>query len=188
MRCFVAVELDESIIEAAGDLQDELREAADLDRGQVKWVKPESMHLTLKFLGDVDGDRIEDICEVVGKVAQKHAGFKLEVEGTGCFGKPAKVLWIGIAKSDELAAMQKDISKALAKAGWPEDERAFSSHLTLCRIEGSFAGRKLAEIADDYKDTHFGSITVDSVCVLESELGPTGARYTLLKRCKLKEE
>jgi RNA 2',3'-cyclic 3'-phosphodiesterase len=184
----VAIELDESIIEAAGDLQDELREAADLDRGQVKWVKPESMHLTLKFLGDVADDRMAQVCEIVAKVAQKHAGFRLEVEGAGCFGKPAKVLWIGVAKNDMLAALQKDLEKALAKAGWPEEERAFSSHLTLCRIDSAFAGRKLAEIADDYKDTHFGSITVDSVCIFESELGPTGPRYTLLKRCKLKEE
>jgi RNA 2',3'-cyclic 3'-phosphodiesterase len=188
MRCFVAIELDESIIEAAGDLQDELKEAADLDRGEVKWVKPEAMHLTLKFLGDVGDDRIIEVCDTVGKVAQKHVGFKLEVEGAGCFGKPAKVLWIGVAKSEQLATLQKDMEKAMAKAGWPEEERAFSSHLTLCRINSSFAGRKLAEIADDYKDTHFGSITVDSICVFESELGPVGPRYTLLKRCKLKEE
>jgi RNA 2',3'-cyclic 3'-phosphodiesterase len=188
MRCFIAIELDESVIEAAGDLQDELREAADLDRGEVKWVKPEAMHLTLKFLGDVQEDRVTEVCDVVAKVVQKHAGFKLEVEGAGCFGKPAKVLWIGISRSDELAGLQKEVEKALAKAGWPEDERAFASHLTLCRINSSFAGRKLAEIADDYKDTHFGSITVDSVCVFESELGPTGPRHTLLKRCKLKED
>jgi RNA 2',3'-cyclic 3'-phosphodiesterase len=188
MRCFVAIELDESIIEAAGDLQDELREAADLERGQVKWVKPESMHLTLKFLGDVESDRISGISEIVEGVARKHAGFKLEVEGAGCFGRPAKVLWIGVAKDDKLTALQKDIEKALSKAGWAEEERPFTSHLTLCRIDSSFAGRKLAEIADDYKDTHFGSISVDSVCLFESELGPTGARHTLLKRCKLKEE
>jgi len=188
MRCFVAIELDESVIEAAGDLQDELRETADLEQGDAKWVKPEAMHLTLKFLGEVSEAQVEDVCDVVSKTAQKHTGFRLEVEGTGCFGKPARVVWIGIAKNEQLISLQKDIEKSLAKAGWPEDERPFTSHLTVCRINNAFAGRKLAEIAEDYKDTHFGSISVDSVCVFESELGPTGPRYTLLKRCKLKGE
>jgi 2'-5' RNA ligase len=188
MRCFVAIELDESIIEAAGDLQDELKEAADLERGDVKWVKPEGMHLTLKFLGEVGDAQVDEVCQAVDKVVTKHAGFRLEVEGAGCFGKPAKVFWMGVAKNEKLIAIQKDIEKALAKAGWPEEEHAFTSHLTLCRINGAFAGRKLAEIANDYKDTHFGSVQVDSVCMFESELGPAGPRYTLLKRCKLKEE
>jgi 2'-5' RNA ligase len=188
MRCFVAIELDESIIEAAGDLQDELKEAADLERGDVKWVKPEAIHLTLRFLGDVAASRIPEVYEIVEKAVGKHAGFKLDIEGTGCFGKPAKVFWMGVIKNEKLSALVKDLEKALAKAGWPEEERAFASHLTLCRINSSFAGRKLAEIAEDYKETHFGSITVDSVCVFESELSPVGPRYTMLKRCKLKEE
>jgi 2'-5' RNA ligase len=188
MRCFVAIELDESIIEAAGDLQDELKEAADLECSEVKWGKPEGMHLTLKFLGEVDDSRIAEICEIVNKAAQKHSSFHLDVEGAGSFGKPAKVLWMGVKKNEHLTAVQKDIEKSLVKAGWPDEERAFTSHLTLCRINSSFAGRKLAEIADDYKDTHFGSFAVDSVCVLQSELGPTGPRYTILKKCKLKEE
>ncbi|HSV26911.1 MAG TPA: RNA 2',3'-cyclic phosphodiesterase [Sedimentisphaerales bacterium] len=184
----MAIELDESIIEAAGDLQDEMRGVADLERGEVKWVKPEAMHLTLKFLGEVDGSRIAEICDIVGKTAHKHSSFRLEVEGAGSFGKPAKVLWMGVAKNERLTALQKDIEKSLAKAGWPEEERAFASHLTLCRINSSFAGRKLAEIADDYKDTHFGSFAVDSVCVLQSELSTVGPRYTMiLKKCKLKD-
>jgi 2'-5' RNA ligase len=132
--------------------------------------------------------RISEIYETVGEAARKHSSFNLDVEGAGSFGKPAKVLWMGVAKNEHLTALQKDIERSLAQAGWPEEERAFTSHLTLCRINSSFAGRKLAEIADDYKDTHFGSFAVDSVCVLQSELGPTGPRYTILKKCKLKEE
>jgi RNA 2',3'-cyclic 3'-phosphodiesterase len=187
MRCFVAIEIDEEIQRSLGDLQRELTRRADMRKGDVKWVHPDSMHLTLNFIGEAADKQVVEICDIVKKVAQRHEAFDMAIGRVGHFGgEGARVLWVGAGLDCEpLLKLQEDLAEELAQAGWPKENRKFSGHLTLCRIRNAQAGLKLAQLADQYGDFDLGSIRCDSVCVFESLLSPEGPEYTPLGRFKL---
>ena len=190
MRCFVAIDIGEEIKKALGDLQSAiggLASKADIKKGDVKWVRPEAIHLTLKFLGEIKDEQSVEVCNIVKEVAGRHKSFELAVESVGCFGgSSARVLWVGAgAGSAHLQRLQKALERQLASAGWPEETREFTGHLTLCRIRSRKAGVKLAEMIEDYKDFKLGVISADSVAVYQSRLTPTGAVYTVLGNYKL---
>ena len=187
MRVFIAIDIDEKIRKALGDLQQQLQSKVDIKKGDVKWVNPENIHLTLKFLGEIKDEKVVDICDIVKEVAGGHKSFELDIQTVGCFGgRSARVLWVGAGEGkDNLLGLQKDLEQQLALAGWPEEKREFSSHLTLCRVRDPRAGVKLAAISDDYRDFKLGIISADSVSVYQSQLTPTGPIYTLLGNYKL---
>jgi RNA 2',3'-cyclic 3'-phosphodiesterase len=187
MRCFVAVEIDEGIQRALGDLQKTIAKSTDLRKGDVKWVHPDTMHLTLKFIGEVTDKQIVEICDLVKKVAQRHEAFDMAVNQVGHFGgEGARVLWVGAGlDSEPLLKLQEDLEEEMAQVGWPKEGRKFSGHLTLCRIRNVQAGLKLAKLAEKYQDFDLGSTRCDSMCVFESRLSPEGPEYTPLGRFKL---
>jgi len=182
MRCFIAIDVDEDVKATVVDLQEELARAVDLRRGDVKWVAPEAMHLTLKFLGETPDTRIVNLCRAAEDVAPRHGCFNLSFRGVGHFGgQNARVLWIGIAEGQEpLLALQADLERELERAGWPREGRRFSAHLTLCRIKNPQAGRKLVKIIAPYTEFDAGTTLVDSLTAYQSELRPQGPRYTPL--------
>ena len=187
MRCFIAIDIDKKTKDALSDLQQQLRSKADIKKNDVKWVKPEAMHLTLKFLGEVEDDQIVDVCKAVQQAAAEHSSFELDIESVGCFGgRNARVLWVGTGLgSEQLCQLQKDLEDRLAQAGWPKEKRQFSGHLTLCRIKNPKAAVKLIEISRNYRDFKAGTILADSLRVYHSRLTPTGPVYTLLAKYKL---
>lgn len=172
---------------ALGDLQRKLQSTTDIKKSDVKWVSPENIHLTLKFLSEVEDARVVEVCNIVKDVADRHKSFDVNVESVGYFGgRSARVLWVGAgAGNDNLLLLQRDIEKQLASAGWPEETREFSGHLTICRIRNPRAGIKLAAMSKDYKDFKLGTISADSVSVYQSQLTPSGPVYTLLGNYKL---
>ena len=190
MRCFIAIDIDEQIQKSLGDLQRRLQAEAGLDKSGVKWVKPELMHLTLKFLGEVDDSRIPQVCDIAGQVAKKYSGFEIDVAKVGYFGKSAaRVLWVGLTDAaGTLLSLQEDLENQLAEAGWPKEQRRFSAHLTLCRIKNTKAGKRLAEISKGYADFAVGSAVADAVCVYQSQLRPAGPIYARLAQYELKQE
>jgi 2'-5' RNA ligase len=187
MRLFIAIDINEEIRKALGELQRQLQRKADFRQGDVKWVRPELIHLTLKFLGEVEDEKITSVCETVKDVAGKHESFELNIESVGCFGgRSAKVLWVGTGDGkDKLFDLQKDLEEKLALAGFAPEDREFSGHLTLCRIKSSAAGFKLAAMSKDFEDLRLGVISVDSVSVYQSQLTPAGPVYTVLGNYKL---
>jgi 2'-5' RNA ligase len=189
MRCFIAIDIDQTIRAALGDLQQQLQKNVDVKKGDVKWVKPDSIHLTLKFLGEIEEEQLVDVYDVVKDVAGRHQSFELSIESVGCFGgKSARVIWVGAGKGKEnLLQLQKDLEQQLALAGWPAEEREFTGHLTLCRVKDSKAGLKLAQTVENYRDLKLGTISVDSVLVYQSQLTPSGPIYTVLGEFKLKQ-
>jgi RNA 2',3'-cyclic 3'-phosphodiesterase len=187
MRCFVAIDIDETIQAALADLQDNIRKEAHLEKGEATWVKPSLMHLTIKFLGEINDEQAPQVCRIAEEIAARHKTFTVEVANVGTFGKPAKVLWVGIGeKSSELMALQKDMEEAFAKAGWPKEEREFSGHLTLCRIKSFKAAKKLPPAANHYATVPLGSQKIDAICVYKSQLTPDGPVYTLLQKSELR--
>ncbi len=187
MRCFVAIDIDDTIRAGLSDLQKRLAGQLDVRKGDVKWVSPEAIHLTLKFLGETRDEQIVEVCRIVADVAGRHKGFDLDVESVGCFGgRSARVLWVGAGLDcDALLQLQEDIERQLEQVGWPREQRKFSAHLTLCRIRNARAGVKIAKLAGQYKDFSLGAMSADSVSVYRSELTPKGPIYTVLGDYKL---
>jgi RNA 2',3'-cyclic 3'-phosphodiesterase len=186
MRVFVAIDIGETIQAALADLQKNLRNEAHLEKGEATWVKPHLMHLTIKFLGEITDDQAPQVCQIVEEIAARHKVFAVNVANVGMFGKPAKVLWVGIGeKSSELMALQKDMEEAFAQAGWPKEQREFAGHLTLCRIKSFKAAKTLPQTADHYAAVPLGSQKIDAICVYKSQLTPDGPVYTLLQKSKL---
>jgi 2'-5' RNA ligase len=188
MRCFVAVEIDESTREALGALQAELAVSVDIRKSDVKWVNPGNIHITLKFLGEIKDEQSVEVCRAAAEVTGRHSGFDIDVRGVGCFGgRSARVVWVGTAGgSAELAALAADMDETLAAAGFAPEQRKFSAHLTLCRVRNPKAGFKLAEAVKKYEDFEVGVVAAESVSVFQSELTPKGPVYTLLGSYGLK--
>jgi RNA 2',3'-cyclic 3'-phosphodiesterase len=187
MRLFVAIDIHGKIRDALSRLQQKLKNSVNIRKGDVKWVEPENIHLTLKFLGEVKDENVIDVCNIVKGIAGKYNRFDLDVEKLGCFGgKIARVLWVGTSiGNDNLAKLAKNIDENLTIAGWGEKENDFAGHLTICRIKNQKAGEKLAAVCEDYKNFRAGTISVDSVLIYQSRLTPQGPVYSTVGNYKL---
>ncbi len=190
MRCFIAIDISEPIRKGLAKLQNELRGKADVGKGDVKWVDPEAIHLTLKFLGEIKTEQSVDVCKATEQVAGRHGSFELEVEEVGHFGgNSARVLWVGAGQHcSPLMQLQEDMEQQLELAGWPREGREFSAHLTLCRVRNVKAGTSLVQTIRPYKDLKLGTMPADSLCVYQSELTPKGPIYTPLGKYRLHME
>jgi 2'-5' RNA ligase len=190
MRCFIAIDIPKEIRAELVDLQKDLAGRVDIRRGDAKWVEPEGMHLTLKFLGEVPDNQIVEVCRVVQDVAERHEAFDLPVRELGSFGgRSARVLWVGAGlECPELLALQQDLEDEFELAGWPKEGRQFSGHLTLCRIRNAIAGEKLGDAARQYPDYDLGVVRATEVCVYESRLEREGPIYTRMGRYRLQEQ
>lgn len=187
MRCFVAIDIDEDIRRRIGQLQHKLQKSLSLGISEVKWVDPELIHLTLKFIGDVPDRDINELCAIVSDVSASHQGFSIDVADLGYFGSPPRVAWVGIETSPELVELQKELDHRLSMTGLsPEDNKAFHGHLTLCRSKNYKAGRKLQHLLDDYGPVELGTQVVNSVYVYTSELTKQGPIYTVVSSNELK--
>jgi 2'-5' RNA ligase len=182
MRCFIAIDINDQIRAGLNNLQDELRSEVDIRKGDVKWVRPEITHLTLKFLGEIKDEQVVEVCNITRDVAGRHKRFELDIETVGHFGgRSARVLWIGTGRgTDKLLRLREDLEQQLESAGWPREAREFSAHLTLCRIRNSKAGVKLAQISRHYRDRKLGAMPAKEIVVYQSELAPDGPIYTAL--------
>jgi len=185
MRVFIAVDIGEAVAASLGGLQDEIRGLFGDRRRGVKWVDPDLIHLTLKFLGEINDEQVVEVCKVVEDVTGQFSEFDVSVEKVGSFGRPARVVWIGTEESEQLCRLQGDLDTRFAEIGFAPDEKKFVPHLTLCRVKDFGAGRRLGRIIDGYDDFSAGKIHVKSVCVYKSELTKAGPEYTLLSRNEL---
>ena len=181
LRTFVAVKLPETVLAAIDGVQK--RMAAHCFN--VRWVKAGNIHLTLKFLGEVDEDEIDGITAVL---TNGFAPLRLAAAGVGVFPsvKRARVIWVGISgQLSELAALQRSIEERLARIGYPHEKRPFSGHLTLGRVKGLIAASKLTTAMGAFSDFASETFEVDRVVLFKSDLRPTGAAYTELRQVTL---
>jgi 2'-5' RNA ligase len=186
MRLFAAIDIVPHVRIRIKQIQNRLRQELDLSDKQVKWIHPEQIHLTLKFLGDVKDTALTDVCDVVKRTASEYDPFDFEVKGVGVFGRPARVVWAGISDCPPLKKMQADMEDLFAEIGWPKENRLFSGHLTLCRVKNASAGRKLADGIAPYAKEALGQIPVTEVVLYQSRLSSAGPSYTAICRAALK--
>ena len=183
VRTFICIELPAHILERIAELQSQLKPLAD----GVSWTKPEGIHLTLKFLGDVESGRIGAIAEAVARACQGIAAFPVTIAGSGAFPNPGRprVLWIGVREiSGKLMKLQSRIEEELAALGYPREERRFSPHLTMARIK---APDSAPGICKELQQRGFAPeiFTAFSIIVMRSDLKYDGAVYTPLQSIEL---
>ena len=186
MRLFVAIDIASHVRVRIKQIQNRLAQELDLSDKQVKWVHPEQIHLTLKFLGDVDDTLLTSVCDVVKRTASEFQSFGFEAKGLGVFGRPARVVWAGISGCRPLKQLQNRLEEQFSELGWPEENKPFSGHLTLCRVKNASAGRKLADCVGQYKDELLGLVAATEVVVYQSQLSSAGPLYTAICRAALK--
>jgi 2'-5' RNA ligase len=181
MRTFIAIELEPAIKAALSGLLTRLKKAAP---SGASWVRAEGMHLTLKFLGEIDADRAGKVMTVLDAAAVGTRPFPLRIRGTGCFpnSRFPRVLWIGIAPSNELDALAARLESGLAAIGFERESRPFHPHLTLGRVRsGPTAVRGAVTELALQANTEFGAMTAAGITLFESFLRPSGAEHRVLK-------
>jgi len=188
MRLFIAIDINDDVRAAVAKLQQELKGRMKNQNG-LKWVNPELMHLTLKFLGEADENRIDEIGDAVEIACADKKTFEFSFSVVGTFGRPVKVLWLGSEKlSAELAGLAGDIEQALEAIGFEKESRPFSAHLTLARVRDSGVDKNLRQLLKNYTQVQIPKIVVDSVCLYKSQLTSDGPVYTLLRKIELKKD
>lgn len=184
IRTFIAIAVDDRLRDALAEVQQHLREVG----AGVAWVRPAGMHLTLKFLGDVEDTRVPEIAAAMAPVAAASVPFAATLAGTGVFPAPRRprVLWAGITTgADALAALAAGIDDALTPLGFPRETRPFSPHLTLGRVKDPGDHHALLARLGTYAETEFGTTPVREITLYRSDLSPQGATYTALATAPL---
>lgn len=195
IRTFVAIELDAPLRKALAQLQTDLRSLLQKTMGpevRIQWVRPESVHLTLKFLGDIPEARIPEIQTALARVAGAHAGCTVDVGGLGAFpdARAPRVLWVGLSGQVEgVTRLAAAVERALEVLGFAPEPKPFNPHLTLARIKerSRDIGRALDAGRMLERASSIGTVTVKAIALMKSELKPSGAVYTKLYEVSLKE-
>ena len=189
IRSFIAIELTEEILRSLQEVQRQLQDAPE---GRcVRWVRPEGIHLTLKFLGNVPAHRIEAIAEGMRRACTGIIPFSFHVIGLGCFpnARRPRVLWMGLQEnSGQLARLQRAIEHEMEALDHPPEKRAFHPHLTLARTRKGARSREQEELGWLVKSTVIGELAqmqVERVSLMRSDLRPGGAVYTELAVAEL---
>jgi 2'-5' RNA ligase len=184
IRSFVAIELSDQAREALAELQGNLK--AQVPPKAVRWTRPESIHLTLQFLGDVAPDKVEAIAEALREVGAGQAPFTFQLKELGVFpnaGRP-RVMWVGVAEpSGALVALQKGVTQALEPLGFEPEKRPYSPHLTIGRADRRAGRQDLAEVGELVTGSEvgiLGQVHVERMVLMKSDLQPGGAVYTPL--------
>jgi 2'-5' RNA ligase len=189
VRLFVAAEIGDELAGRVATLSSELqRRAADLAPGaKVTWIPADRMHLTIRFIGEVDDDRVAAVREALAPPLAV-APFELTLVGAGSFprsGTP-RVLWVGIDRGrEQLQDIEHDVTRRLEGVGIAPEERPYSPHLTLARVREP-AGLRSAALLEGLTDRAPGGVRVDAITLFQSKLSPKGPAYTPLLRVPCK--
>ena len=185
MRLFVALEIPAEVRARLAGLISELRVLGP----KLKWVRAESFHLTLKFLGEIEAVRLAAVRAALAGVGQREA-IALGFEGLGFFPTEhrPRVLWAGIKAPCGLAELARDIERALLSEGFPREERELHPHLTLARMDGGRLPPSLALEIQKQTAREFGATRATEFRLIESKLKSTGAEYTTLQSFPFSQE
>jgi 2'-5' RNA ligase len=182
IRTFIAVDLAAGVKDRLTALQEKLGRSA----AGVKWTRPENMHLTLLFLGEVEQLEVVSICRAVQERARKHDPFTLEAAGLGAFpnARRPKILWAGITEGvAELRALHADLEQGLLNLGcYRREDREYTPHLTLGRLSHEDRAEDWPAVLSQHADWQGGTSPVDEVLVMASEMRRGGPEYSVLGR------
>jgi len=184
IRAFIAIELSPEIQSKLVALQNKLRESG----AWVKWVEPENIHLTLKFLGYVSKSQLKSIFEAVCESIEGIAPFPLSFSGLGAFPKleNPRVVWVGVGEGREmLSRINRNLEGILKRNGFPAEDREYHPHLTLGRAKSSQNKDQLTEVVKSEKEGFVGSMEAKEITIMQSILKPGGPEYKSLYVSKM---
>ena len=184
IRSFIALDFPEETRKALEDIQRELKQCG----AGVRWVKPSSIHLTLKFLGNIQAAQVEDIARAVAQEIRDQPPITLRPAGLGAFPSRRKprVIWIGMeGEVQRLNGIQALIENALEPLGFAREKRGFRPHLTIGRVKDRRRLQSLVDAMVTLDMEPFNSFDADEIILYKSDLRPTGAIYTKLHRMPL---
>ncbi len=188
MRAFIAIDLPQEIKDYLAKAQAKLKSS----NADVKWVNPQNIHLTLKFLGEIDEKQLNQITQILEDIAGNKTQFYIHLTSFGAFPniKSARVIWAGIDKGDsEVKQIAEDLEKESEKIGIPKEERPFSSHITIGRTRSSKNRNKLSQALENLTSESGGfsaEFTAVKITLFQSTLTPKGPIYETLKEAHLK--
>ena len=183
LRAFIAADLTPAVRQAVAQVSQRLQHL--LEGLPLRWVAPENMHLTLKFLGDVSARNLRLLEEMLaGEVAQ-HTAFEFGVGTLGAFpsDRHPRVVWVGVSGPEALQRLHQGIENAMARLGYPREQRPYQPHLTLARVARNAPAeviRRVSQVVRTERVGYLGSVHVDAVHLYRSDLSPRGPRYTRL--------
>ncbi len=180
IRAFIAFHLPENVRKHIRDLQDHLRSGGL----HLRWVAPENIHLTLKFLGDINPSDTERIAQAMSQSVQETSRLHLGAKGIGVFPtvRKARVLWIGLSgDTHELIQLQNRLDDRLSDLGYEKESRPFKAHLTLARAKESPDPKELVQAMEKFASFASPDFSAEELILWQSQLKPSGAVYTKLR-------
>lgn len=189
IRAFVAIELPDSAKKSLSALMHRLQPDK---HPQVKWVAPDSVHLTLKFLGNIYSDQVPGVTEAIESASWGLNPFEIKLGGLGAFPNPGqpRVIWVSVSgELKRLKRLHRDVDDALSHFGFSKEKRAFTPHLTLGRMRERASSGERSSIGRLLEVTRFGGgdvIEVKAISLIKSTLTPSGAVYSRLSSIELK--
>lgn len=184
LRLFLALELPPQVRESLEKIQRTLKRTG----ADVRWVRIGSIHLTLKFLGGVDAERVGEIASAAGSAASASGPLELRPFSAGFFpgARNPRVVWAGLSGDlEELGSLARGLEQALVPLGFPAEKRSFNPHLTLGRVKSNRDKRDLIDSVLDLADWSGPSFQARELILYKSDLNPSGAVYTALERFPL---
>lgn len=189
IRCFVALELDDATHRALAEVQTRLKR--ERVANAVRWVAPENIHITLKFLGDVASDQMPELQSALSEACAGVAPFALTLAGIGAFPNTRRpnVIWVGARGEVAIATtLAEQIEEACEMLGFAREEKSFTPHLTLGRVKRDVSPsdrQAIGKLIEQTQVGELGTIQFAHVSLMQSELRPGGSVYTSLKILKL---
>jgi 2'-5' RNA ligase len=180
IRCFIALNLSPELKGRLAELEARLKEAG----ADVSWVKPENIHLTLKFLGEVEEERIPPIKQAIQAALQDEGPLFFSLAGLGTFPNPRspRVVWVGIeGEKERLSQLQERLEQAMEKVGFSREARPFSPHVTLGRMRSRRGSSALVDLLGRLASSELGTLKAQSIELMRSQLHPAGAIYTIME-------
>lgn len=184
IRAFIAISLPDPVRQRLDEIEKHIQHAAgDTARRAVRWVPAQNIHLTLKFLGEVDTASIPTLSKLLAAETARHASFPLIIENTGAFPnlRRPRIIWAGVRESTPLARLQKSVDVSTRALGYPSEDRPFSAHLTLGRVSPQAGNAEIMALVHALESTSVGEIAafpVELVHLFRSDLRPGGPIYT----------
>ena len=179
MRLFVAIKIPEEVKESFGGFISEIKQLSKLP-GDLKWVQPENMHLTLKFIGETPPENLQKLKEAIAKAIEKQRKFSFEVKGIGAFPdlEKMRVLWAGITEeSIFLTKLADKLELWTVSAGFAASDKLFVPHLTIARFNTP-PQSTVVDLLRNIQGFNFGKVNAEGLYLMESHLSRSGPQYT----------
>jgi len=183
MRAFIAIELAPAIKDTLAKIQDGLKPGLP----KVSWVKPQNLHLTLKFLGDISSPQLKEIKRIIAETGQETPAFKIKLDDLGVFPglRQARIIWAGISRDIPVKQLAGTLETKLSRIGIAKEKREFSSHITIARVKNPLDPANLETGLKKAKNDLLGAnleFNAGGITLFESVLEAQGPVYTVLEK------